>query len=311
MGRDRLNESEADAVLSGRRPAGREGHEPLDDLIAVLHASRELEPPPPMSPELSAAVYRRHRAGARQRPAAVPAATAGTSEDGRVSLVDDRSGGSAPAVGEPIAAVRALPRGAKRAVASVAAAAVLLVGVVLASVSGGSERAAPDLPATRLPAAYEKHPVPSQGSTGEPAVSSPVPGETTTAPPTTSSSVATAPPAAPPSTAPADAGVDQDSERRRDRDGDGDSDQREGDWRRRADSADEPDDTAGDRATTDDSGPSTSTTSTSTPSSSTTATTEADAADAESWPGGTTSTTDGWHRYLDGWVRDLFDAFGR
>jgi hypothetical protein len=110
----RLSAREAEDVLAGRQPDGRADLAPVAEVAAVLHASREVEPPPPISDSLRAQIdggvprqatavrRRRHRPRHMQ---AVP---------------------SPPTV---LASYR-------RPVASVAAAAAVLIGLVVAT-SGG------------------------------------------------------------------------------------------------------------------------------------------------------------------------------
>jgi hypothetical protein len=54
----RLSAREAEDVLAGRQPAGRADLAPLAEVAAVLHASREVEPAPPMSDGLRAQIDR-------------------------------------------------------------------------------------------------------------------------------------------------------------------------------------------------------------------------------------------------------------
>jgi hypothetical protein len=116
----RLSAREAEDVLAGRQPDGRADLAALAEVAAVLHASREVEPPPPISDSLRAQIdggvpnqaetsavstVRRRR---RHRPRHMQAVEPSTSS---------------------LAAYR-------RPVVSVAAAAVLLVGLVLATSRG-------------------------------------------------------------------------------------------------------------------------------------------------------------------------------
>jgi hypothetical protein len=74
MGEMGLDEREVEELLAGRRPAGRPELAALAELTALLHASRELEPAPPMSAELIDAVHTlpEHRPEV-EPPADVPA----------------------------------------------------------------------------------------------------------------------------------------------------------------------------------------------------------------------------------------------
>ena len=106
MGRIRLTGRDVEDLLAGRRPVARaEAEDDTGDLselaalVAVLHASRELEPAPPMSPELRDEI------------------------DGGVPGIRRRASGA----------------GYRRPVASLAAALVLLVGIVLALSRPGAD----------------------------------------------------------------------------------------------------------------------------------------------------------------------------
>jgi hypothetical protein len=209
MASDRLNREQADDVLSGRRPVRRGVPEGVEHVVAVLHASRELEPPPPMSQELRAQVH-----GAR--PAVDP-------------LV--------PPAGDELPGVvrTARLRSARRAVASMAAAAALLVGVVLAATLPDGKAGRSDLGDTPsqapAPASDSTTSTPTKTKPGrigdsytadtppetEPEAEAP----TSTAAPADSAPEATEPPAAP-------APGDESGDRRDDGDRDGDADGRDG-----------------------------------------------------------------------------------
>ncbi|HLM65498.1 MAG TPA: hypothetical protein VK306_14460 [Acidimicrobiales bacterium] len=127
MRSSRLNEHEVDDVLAGRRPLGRARPDGLDELVAVLYASREVEPAPPMSDELRTAIAEGQGAGVVGPTGAVAAATPIGVADGYRRSVASARGGSfvRPAV-------------------SVAAAAVLLVGLVLAATRPSLDRSGPE-----------------------------------------------------------------------------------------------------------------------------------------------------------------------
>ncbi|HEY8527031.1 MAG TPA: hypothetical protein VIL48_18815 [Acidimicrobiales bacterium] len=111
-----MSARETEEVLAGRQPEGRADLAALAEVAAVLHASSEVEPPPPMSDALRAQIERgvprpqvpSSRRRLRHKPRHMRAATPA------------RSG---------LAAYR-------RPVASVAAAAAVLIGLVVAT-SGG------------------------------------------------------------------------------------------------------------------------------------------------------------------------------
>jgi hypothetical protein len=287
MASDRLNAEQADDVLSGRRTVRRGAPEGVEHVVAVLHASRELEPPPPMAEGLRAEVYG-VRPGAGSRAVLVPA---GNEEVATSAVVRT-----------------ARPRSARRALASMAAAAALLVGVVLAATLPEDKAGMADVgdgaPPTRAPSNE-----PSTGpSTSAPAGASideamPMeampPGTDAEAPPT---SVAAAPEASAPepSTAPAaPAPGDETGDRRHDDDQVGYADGSGDGWDRdRYGNADDP---VADEHTDDTAAPSTTST-TEPPSAATTSTTAPQADD-----GTTTTTTTPWDP--DEWWWDIVRDF--
>jgi hypothetical protein len=115
MRSSRLSEREVDDVLAGRRPDGRARPDGLDKLVAVLHASREVEPAPPMSEELRAAIAEGAGTEAAGPIGSVPATPVVVASAYRQAVARGRAGSFA------------------RPAMSVAAAAVLLVGLVLAA----------------------------------------------------------------------------------------------------------------------------------------------------------------------------------
>jgi hypothetical protein len=181
----RLSAHEVEEVLAGRQPPGRADLAPLAEIVAVLHASSEVEPAPPMSADLVEQIEvgnRRAlmRRGRRHRPRHLAAAP------------------GAPATGS----------GYRRAALSLSAAAVLLVGLVLATSRGGLPKdvdaALSDMGSTiGLELA---HP-----DAGAPATTAP-PTTATTVPPTTATTAAPPPSAAaaPPTTAASSDGWDGD-----------------------------------------------------------------------------------------------------
>jgi hypothetical protein len=116
-----LSERDVEDILGGVQPPGRDDLKPVVDLAAWMHASREIEPPPAMRDHLFEQIEggpqpfdrSRQRSGRRS-----PAHLAGTSRVGRRRQLV----GALISSGRPIA--------------SVAAAVVLLVGVILAMRTG-------------------------------------------------------------------------------------------------------------------------------------------------------------------------------
>jgi hypothetical protein len=112
----RLSARELEDVLAGRQPDGRADLAPLAEVAAVLHASREVEPPPPISDSLRAQI------DGGPRPATAASAVRRRRHRPRHMQVVTRSGSRAATY--------------RRPVVSLAAAAVLLVGLVLATSQG-------------------------------------------------------------------------------------------------------------------------------------------------------------------------------
>jgi hypothetical protein len=119
-----LSERDVENVLEGVQPPGRDDLAHIVELTTWLHASREIEPPPAMRDDLFCQIEDGHRAYHRssQRSSRRPPAHLRHHAVGRRRLVRETLAGS----GRPIA--------------SVAAAAVLLVGVILGVRAGGPAR---------------------------------------------------------------------------------------------------------------------------------------------------------------------------
>jgi hypothetical protein len=149
-----LSERDVEDVLGGVQPPGRDDLAPVVELTTWLHVSREIEPPPAMRDDLfcqieaGPLVYQR---SSRRTPAHLRRGRTGTRRIVREALA-----------------------GAGRPIASVAAAAVLLVGVILAVRAGGPERE---------PSAFVSPSADGLPSTGadEPATTTTTPTTTTTA----------------------------------------------------------------------------------------------------------------------------------
>jgi hypothetical protein len=112
----RLSARELEDVLAGRQPDGRADLAPLAEVAAVLHASREVEPPPPISDSLRAQLD-----GGVTRPA---------------TTVGVRRRRHRPRHMQAVAPSGSRAATYRRPLVSVAAAAVLLVGLVLATSRG-------------------------------------------------------------------------------------------------------------------------------------------------------------------------------
>jgi hypothetical protein len=164
-----FSERDVEDVLEGVQPPGRDDLAHVVELTTWLHASSEIEPPPAMRDDLfcqiedGLAVYQR---SSRRSPA---------------HLAPDRGG------------MRRLARrtlaGSGRPIASLAAAAVLLVGVILAVRAGGPTRepsAFVSPSAQRLPAAGGG--TPASSTTVAPTTTSP-PRAASAAPPTTAATL--------------------------------------------------------------------------------------------------------------------------
>lgn len=186
----------------GRPEAGR-SRRPTDDLdgvLAFLRASRELEPPPPMSPELRAEVYGtaagRARGAVEERARRAAAVAEGSA--GAVRATRPRAAGPVPVRAEaappalsPPARVRRSVRTARRAAVSLTVAAAVLVGVVLAANASRHGDEPSDVPAPAASPGEEPATTPpttSAGSVGRaegmtPLTTDPAVAPTTPAPP--------------------------------------------------------------------------------------------------------------------------------
>jgi hypothetical protein len=158
-----LSERDVEDVLGGVQPPGRDDLAPVVELTNWLHVSREIEPPPAMRDDLFCQIedgLRVYQRSSRRAPAHLRHRRTSTRR------------------------VRATLAGSGRPIVSVAAAAVLLVGVILAVRAGGP---------SREPSAFV-----SPAAQGVPSTAA---DQTTT---TTTASTTTSPPtSAPDTTAPA------------------------------------------------------------------------------------------------------------
>ena len=153
-----LSERDVEDVLGGMQPPGRDDLAPVVELTTWLHASREIEPAPAMRDDLFCQIE--DGFGAYQRSSRRPPAHMRRGAGMRLS-------------------VRRTLAGSRRPIASVAAAVVLLVGVILAVRAGGPARepSAYVSPSARgLPPAGADKPSPSTTA-----------ASTTTSPPDTAS----------------------------------------------------------------------------------------------------------------------------
>lgn len=180
----RLSAREVEDVLAGRQPDGRADLAALAEVAAVLHASREVEPAPPMSEALRAQIDR-----GVLRPAAAPTRRRRHRPRHLQAVAPRRTG---------LATYR-------RPVVSVAAAAAVLIGLVLATNGGhlprdvhsavadvssaigldlfrGDDAAGPDKPAPTTSST-------STTTTTAPTTTAPPPSTTTAPPPTTQAPV--------------------------------------------------------------------------------------------------------------------------
>jgi hypothetical protein len=115
-----LSDRDVDDVLEGVQPPGRDDLAHVVELTTWLHASREIEPPPAMRDDLFCQIEDGHGAyqrSSRRRPAHLRHSRVGTRR-----------------------LVRQMLAGSGRPMASLAAAAVLLVGVILAVRAGDPPR---------------------------------------------------------------------------------------------------------------------------------------------------------------------------
>ncbi len=149
-----LSDRDVEDVLEGVQPPGRDDLAPVVELTTWLHASREIEPPPAMRDDLftqiEAGLAPYHRSS-RRAPAHLRHHGPGTRRSVRRALA-----------------------GSGRPLVSVAAAAVLLVGVILAVRAGGPDRE---------PSAFVSPSAQGGSSTGADAPTT-TGAPTTTAPPT-------------------------------------------------------------------------------------------------------------------------------
>jgi hypothetical protein len=153
-----LSERDVEDVLGGVQPPGRDDLAPVVELTTWLHASREIEPAPAMRDDLFCQIE--DGFGAYQRSSRRPPAHMRRRAGMRLS-------------------VRRALAGSRRPIASIAAAVVLLVGVILAVRAGGP---------AREPSAYvspSARGLPAAGA-GKPS-SSTTDASTTTSPPDTAS----------------------------------------------------------------------------------------------------------------------------
>jgi hypothetical protein len=151
-----LSERDVEDVLGGVQPPGRDDLAPVVELTTWLHVSREIEPPPAMRDDLFCQIedgLRVYQRSSRRAPAHLRRRRTSTSR------------------------VRDALAGSGRPIVSVAAAAVLLVGVILAVRAGGP---------SREPSAFV-----SPAARGVPSTASETTTTTTTAPTTTSPSTST------------------------------------------------------------------------------------------------------------------------
>jgi hypothetical protein len=146
-----LSERDVEDVLGGVQPPGRDDLAPVVELTTWLHVSREIEPPPAMRDDLFCQIedgLRVYQRSSRRVPAHL-----------RYRRTSTRR-------------VRETLAGSGRPIVSVAAAAVLLVGVILAVRAGGP---------SREPSAFV-----SPAAQGVPSTAADTTTTTTTAPTTTS-----------------------------------------------------------------------------------------------------------------------------
>jgi hypothetical protein len=155
-----LSERDVEDVLGGVQPPGRDDLAPVVELTTWLHVSREIEPPPAMRDDLFCQIedgLRVYQRSSRRAPAHLRHRRTSTRR------------------------VREALAGSGRPIVSVAAAAVLLVGVILAVRAGGP---------AREPSAFVSPAAQGLGTGADPTTT------TTTAPTTTSPPTSTSDPAA-------------------------------------------------------------------------------------------------------------------
>jgi hypothetical protein len=156
-----LSERDVEDVLGGVQPPGRDDLAPVVELTTWLHVSREIEPPPAMRDDLFCQIedgLRVYQRSSRREPAHLRHRRTGTRR------------------------VRETLAGSGRPIVSVAAAAVLLVGVILAVRAGGP---------SREPSAFVSPAAQGVPSTAAETTTAPTTAPTTS-PPTSESDSATA-----------------------------------------------------------------------------------------------------------------------
>jgi hypothetical protein len=161
-----LSERDVEDVLGGVQPPSRDDLAPVVELTTWLHVSREIEPPPAMRDDLFCQIedgLRVYQRSSRRAPAHLRHRRTSTRR------------------------VRETLAGSGRPIVSVAAAAVLLIGVILAVRAGGP---------AREPSAFVSPAAQGLPGTGADATTTTTTAPTTTSPPTSASDPA----------APADAG---------------------------------------------------------------------------------------------------------
>ena len=152
-----LSERDVEDVLGGVQPPGRDDLAPVVELTTWLHASREIEPPPAMRDDLFCQVedgLRVYQRSSRRAPAHLRHRRTRTRR------------------------VRETLAGSGRPIVSVAAAAVLLVGVILSVRAGGP---------AREPSAFVSPAAQGLPGTGADATTTTTTAPTTTSPPTSAS----------------------------------------------------------------------------------------------------------------------------
>jgi hypothetical protein len=155
-----LSERDVEDVLGGVQPPGRDDLAPVVELTTWLHVSREIEPPPAMRDDLFCQIedgLRVYQRSSRRAPAHLRHRRTSTRR------------------------MRDTLAGYGRPIVSVAAASVLLVGVILAVRAGGP---------SREPSAFVSPAARGVPSTGADATTTSTTAPTTTSPPTSASDAA-------------------------------------------------------------------------------------------------------------------------
>jgi hypothetical protein len=176
----RLSAREVEDVLAGRQPDGRADLAPLAEVAALLHASREVEPPPPMSDDLLAEIER----GVHKDPSPGPR----------------HSRRHKPRHLAAVPARRRAVVSARRPVVSLGAAAALLVGLVVMSSMfrpGGVDSAVSDVGSAIGLDVFRGDSAAQDPSSTTTSTTTTVP-PATTAPPQTTTTLPPAPGQAPP-----------------------------------------------------------------------------------------------------------------